>query len=144
MFWQFSVEHSVFWGYHRDSYARNFMLPLDETKLSAGFNFIFLQFKIILHKSPVTFPLYHRVENSEKIYMYLHKVYKIYMYLYKIYMYLRKVYKIYMYLRKIYMYLYKVLYVSFLCMDSGPHQNINFFPGYSKLHNLNVLLNFIF
>ena len=96
------------------------MLPLDETKLSAGFNFIFLQFKIILHKSPVTFPLYHRVENSEKIYMYLHKVYKIYMYL------------------------YKVLYVSFLCMDSGPHQNINFFPGYSKLHNLNVLLNFIF
>lgn len=25
------------------------------------------------------------------------------------------------------MYLYKALYVSFLCMDSGPHQNINFF-----------------
>ena len=86
------------------------MLPLDESQSSAGFNFIFLKFKIILHKRPVTFPLYHRVENSEKIYMYL----------------------------------YKVLYVSFLCIDSGPHQNINFSPGYSKLHHLNVLLNFFF
>lgn len=110
MLWHFSVELSVFWGYHWDIYAINFMLPLDESQSSAGFNFIFLQFKIILHKSPVTFALYHRVENSEKIYMYL----------------------------------YKVLYVSFLCMDSGPHQNINLFPGYSKLHPLNVLLNCFF
>ena len=86
------------------------MLPLDESKSSAGFNFIILEFKIILRKSPVTFPLYRRVENSEKKYMYL----------------------------------YKVLYVSFLCMDSGPQQNIKFFPGYNKLHNLNVLLHFFY
>ena len=110
MFWHFSVELSVFWGYRWDIYARNFMLPLDESKSSDRFNFIILQFKIILRKSPVIFPLYCRVENSEKIYMYL----------------------------------YKVLYVSFLCMDSGPQQNIKFFPGYSKLHNLNVFLNFFF
>ena len=66
MFWHFSVELSVFWGYHWDIYARNFMLPLDESKSSAGFNFIILEFKIILRKSPVTFPLYRRVENCEK------------------------------------------------------------------------------
>ena len=69
MLWHFSVELSVLWGYHWDIYARNFMLPLDESQSSAGFNFIFLQFKIILHKRPVTFPLYHRVENSENIYI---------------------------------------------------------------------------